>query len=137
MKTTLLVAALLLPAAAPAQERTVVPLEPAEREHVLAEMRDFLGMMERINGALAAGDFDAIAAAARPLGTGGDKGRMPPAIMKKLPQGFRLMARSAHEQVDAIAADAARRDARHTLEQTSRLLATCNGCHAAWRFPAD
>ena len=137
MKGKLFFAAMLACAAAGAQApgRAVVPLEPAEREFVLAEMREFLGMLEKTVAALARGDFDAVAAAAQPLGTGGEKGRMPPAIAQKLPPQFRVLARSTHDQIDALAADAARRDSRHTLEQTGRLLATCNACHAAFQFP--
>jgi cytochrome c556 len=136
MKILCFLAALLAADAAVAQaSRTVVPLEPEEREYVLGEMRDFLAMLERITASLAQNDFEAIAAAAKPLGTGGEKGRMPPAIARKLPPPFRVMARSAHEQIDALAADAARRDVRHTLEQTNRLLGTCNACHTAFRFP--
>lgn len=118
-----------------AQQRTVVPLAAEEREHVLGEMRDFLVMLERINSALAQGNFDAVAAAARPLGTGGERGRMPPAIAQKLPPAFKTLARSAHEQVDTIATDAGKRDLRQTLEQSARLLQTCNACHAAFEFP--
>lgn len=138
MKRALLCAGLLAPALAlaqaPAAEREAVPLDPAEREFVLAEMRDFLAMIEKVSAALARRDFDAVAAATRPLGAGGEKGRMPPQIAKKLPPRFRALARGTHEQLDVIAADAARRDAGHTLEQTSRLLAGCNACHAAYRF---
>lgn len=127
---------LLLPFAAAGQaQRQAVPLTPEEREFVLAEMRDFLVMVEQVTGAVARGDFAAVAAAARPHGTSGDKGRMPPAIAQKLPPPFRVMARGTHDQIDVLAADASRRDARHTLEQTSRLLATCNACHAAFQFP--
>jgi cytochrome c556 len=61
---------------------------------------------------------------------------MPPAIAKKLPPEFRQLARATHEQFDALAADATgRRDARHTLAQTSALMQRCNACHAAFRFP--
>jgi cytochrome c556 len=121
--------------AQPVPERATVQLETQEREFVLGEMRDFLAMLEKVQAGLAQADFDAIAAAAKPLGTSGDKGRMPPAIAQKLPPAFRVMARSAHEQIDTLAADAGRRDARLTLEQSARLLATCNACHAAFRFP--
>jgi cytochrome c556 len=130
----LVIAGISAAASAQAPERTVVPLAAEEREHVLGEMRAFLAMLERITAALAERDFAAVAAAAKPLGTGGEQGRMPPAIAKKLPPAFRAMARSAHEQIDAIAADAAQGDLRRTLEQSSRLLATCNACHTAYRF---
>jgi hypothetical protein len=132
VRIAVLLAVLALSAGALAQTpstRTLVPLDPEEREFVLAEMRDFLGMIEKLAAALAQGDFGAVAAAAK----GG--GAMPPGIAKKLPPAFRAMARSTHEQIASIGSDAARQDLRHTLEQTSRLTATCNGCHAAYRFP--
>ena len=147
MKIVFLIAAVLLaggalaqqppaPGAAPGAQRVVVPLLPEEREHVLGEMRDFLAMLQQSLSALARGDFDAVAAAAKPLGTGGDKGRMPPAIAKKLPPEFRALARSTHGQIDAFAADAAaRRDLQHSLTQAGRLLQACNACHALFQFP--
>lgn len=122
---------LLAASSALAQPRTEVALDPAEREHVLGEMRGFLVTVERFTSALAKGDFGALAAAA-PAGGGA---RMPPAIAQKLPPAFRKLAFSTHEQLAAIGADASRRDARHSLEQVSRLLQTCNACHAAYQLP--
>jgi len=60
--------------------------------------------------------------------------RMPPGIAQKLPPAFRQLPMSTHQQIDTITADAAKREARHSLEQVSRLLQTCNACHAAYRF---
>ena len=108
--------------------RTVVPLDAAERDHVLAEMRGFLSLIEKSTAALARNDFDALAAL-RPAPE-----RMPPGIAQKLPGAFRKLAMSTHQQIDTLAADAAKRDARHSLEQISRLLQTCNACHATYRF---
>jgi hypothetical protein len=128
MKRILLV---LLLAAAPAlaqDARTAVPLDAAEREHVLAQMRGFLSLLEKSTDALARNDFDALAAL-RPAGE-----RMPPGIAQKLPPAFRKLAMSTHQQIDTLTLDAAKRDARHSLDQISRLLQTCNACHAAYRF---
>ena len=125
-----LLLALLFASSAFAQDpRDVVPLDAAEREHVLAEMRGFLSLIEKSATALARDDFDALAAL-RPTGE-----RMPPGIAQKLPPAFRKLAMSTHQQIDALASDASHRDARHSLEQISRLLQTCNACHAAYRFP--
>jgi hypothetical protein len=124
------------PASAAAPQRVVVPLTPDERAHVLGEMRDFLVALQGVTDGLARDDFGAVAAAARKVGAGAEGGRMPPAIAKKLPPEFRQLARATHEQFDSLAADAAgRRDARHTLAQTSALIQRCNACHAAFRFP--
>jgi hypothetical protein len=118
--------AILFASSALAQDsRTVVALEPPEREHVLAEMRGFLALVEKSTAALARSDFDALAAL-RPAAE-----RMPPGIAQKLPPAFRKLAMSTHQQIDALTADAAKRDAAHSLEQISRLLQTCNSCHAA------
>lgn len=145
MRTLFCIAALALAACAgpPPPEsgaggasRIVVPLTPEEREHVLGEMRDFLSALQGITDGLARNDFGAAAAAARKVGAGSEAGRMPPAIAAKLPPEFRRLARATHDGFDAVAADAAaRRDARHTLAQTSALMQRCIACHAAYRFP--
>jgi len=109
--------------------RSVVPLDAAEREHVLAEMRGFLTLLEKATAALARNDFDSLGT----LGPGGHA-RMPPGIAQKLPPAFRQLAMSTHQQIASIGADAAKTDPRHSLEQLSRLLQTCNACHAAYRF---
>jgi hypothetical protein len=144
-----IIAALLLhgcmsapPSAAPppeskaAPQRTVVPLTTAERDHVLGEMRDFLAALQGVTAGLARDDFGAVAAAARKVGAGSEAGRMPPEIAKKLPLEFRRLAKATHDEFDVLAVDAAgRRDARHTLAQTSALMQRCNACHAVFQFP--
>jgi hypothetical protein len=117
-------------------QRAVVPLTADEREHVLGEMRDFLAALQGVTDGLARNDFGAVAAAARKVGAGSEAGRMPPEIAKKLPPEFRRLAKATHDGFDALAADAAaRRDARHSLAQTSALMQRCNACHAAFQFP--
>jgi hypothetical protein len=126
---TFLLYALVFASSAFAQDaRTVVPLDTAEREHVLAETRGFLSLLEGSTAALARDDFDALASL-RPQAP-----QMPPGIAQKLPPAFRKLAMSTHQQIDLLASDAARRDARLSLEQISRLLQSCNSCHAAYRF---
>ena len=127
----LALALVLLATSAFAQQRAEVALNAEEREHVLGEMRGFLVTVERFTAALARSDFDALAAAAPAVAP---HERMKAGIAQKLPPAFRKLAFSTHEQIAAIGADAARRDARHSLEQVSRLLQTCNACHAAYRF---
>jgi len=118
-----------------AAQRVVVQLTPDEREHVLGEMRDLLVALQGVTDGLARDDFGAVAAAARRVGAGAEGGQMPPAIAKKLPPEFRQLGRATREQFDALAADAGRRDARHSLAQTSALMQRCNACHAVYQFP--
>ena len=126
-----LLLALCFASSAIAQDsRSTVPLDATEREHVLAEMRGFLTLIEKATASLARNDFDALAALRPPS----EHARMPPGIAQKLPAAFRQLAMSTHQQIDTLTADAAKREARHSLEQTSRLLQTCNACHAAYRF---
>ena len=132
MKALLAVILLATGSALAEDARTVVPLSAEEREHVLGEMRSFLDTVEWISAALARDDFAALAAIAPAAAPG--QPRMPPGIAQKLPPAFRKLAFSTHEQIDAIGRDAAQRDTRHSLEQTARLLQTCNACHAAYRF---
>ncbi|MGE5793879.1 MAG: hypothetical protein ACM36B_14380 [Bacteroidota bacterium] len=116
-------------------QRAVVPLTADEREHVLGEMRDFLAALQGMTDGLARNDFGAVAAAARKVGAGSEAGRMPPEIAKKLPPEFRRLAKATHDGFDVVAADAAaRRDAQHTLAQTSALMQRCIACHAVFRF---
>jgi cytochrome c556 len=127
-------------AAAPASQardgRSVVPLTPDERDHVLGEMRDFLMALQRITDGLAREDGAAVAAAARAVGAGSPTGRMPPAIARKLPPDFRELARATHEDFDRIAAGTSPSlDRSRTLAQTAVLLQRCTTCHAAFRFP--
>lgn len=127
-------------ATAPASQardgRSVVPLTPEERDHVLGEMRDFLMALQRITDGLAREDGAAVAAAARAVGAGSPTGRMPPAIARKLPPDFRELARATHEDFDRIAAGASPSlDRSRTLGQTAVLLQRCTTCHAAFRFP--
>src|SRR5262245_28503033 len=129
------------PAAPPSESksgmyRVVVPLTLEERDHVLGEMREFLIALQGVTEGLVRDDFAAVAAAAHKAGSGAERGRMPPEIAHKLPPEFRQLARATLDQFDALAADAtARRDARHTLGQTSALIQRCNACHALFRFP--
>ena len=117
-------------------QRVPVPLTPEEREHVLGEMRDLLVALQGVADGLARDDFSAVAVAARKVGAV-SSGQTPPAIAKKLPPEFRQLGRATREQFDALAADAVgRRDARHTLAQTSALMQRCNACHATFQFPS-
>lgn len=117
--------------------REVVLLAPAERDGVLAEMRDLLQATADITGALASNDNAAIAAIARPVGTAAMEGESP-ALFAKLPLAFKEAGLKAHTGFDNLASAA---DGGATTQELTGMLAAqlsvCTGCHAAYRFSGD
>lgn len=113
--------------------RVAIVLAPAERDLMLREMRDFVAGLQGLADGLARDDAQAVAEAARRMGTARTHD-VPAAMMGKLPLGFKSMALGVHRQFDTIAADAAvGGDSRHTLAQLSDVLRQCVACHAAYR----
>lgn len=114
--------------------RVAVVLESGERAFVLREMRAFVAGVQRISAALARDDPKAAAAAARQMGMGAAHDA-PPAILAKLPLGFKTMAFAVHRGFDAMALDAeSLGDTKHTLSQLADTLGKCVECHNAYEF---
>ncbi|BAZ93545.1 hypothetical protein TspCOW1_15160 [Thiohalobacter sp. COW1] len=111
-------------------------LEPAERDYVLAEMRDLLAAVQVITEAGLDGDMERVAEHARRMGMGGVR-NIPPEIraglLRKLPAEFRQLGFSVHQGMDAIALDAeSLGDPEHSLRQLSNLMNTCIACHSGY-----
>lgn len=127
-------AALVASSAVAEDSRAPIRVNAAQQEMILEEMRDYVVALQKISGGLAAGDFEPVAEAAASMGRGrmtGERRRMAMA----LPEHFRMMGMSVHDDFDAIARDAeAMGDVSHTLEQVSATLAKCVGCHSAFRL---
>ncbi|MCC7183693.1 MAG: hypothetical protein IT509_08995 [Rhodocyclaceae bacterium] len=117
--------------------REVVLLAPAERDGVLAEMRDLLQATADITEALSRNDNLAIATIARPVGTAAMEGESP-ALLAKLPLAFKEAGLKAHSGFDSLASAA---DGGATTPELTGMLAAqlsvCTGCHAAYRFNGD
>ena len=121
---------------ASADTRQPLPLNPAQRDHVLAEMRSLLRATQQVVDAVARDDFDGAAKAARAVGMS-MVGKPEGTLMKVLPKGFMVMGMTVHSSFDKIADDAVKlRNAKHTLGQLASTLNTCAGCHDAYRFGA-
>ena len=71
--------------------REVIVLEPGERAFVLREMRGFVAGVQQVTAALARDDLKAAAAAARDMGMAAAHDA-PPALLAKLPLGFKTLA---------------------------------------------
>jgi len=115
--------------------RTAVHLSPAERDLVLAEMRQMLHSVHNFVTGLSAGDRKIMEQAARASGmaTAAD---VNPIIMAKLPPAFKQQGLSVHRDFDALAADVAQgADQATVLREFTGITARCVGCHTSYRLP--
>src|SRR6188508_60715 len=82
--------------------RTAIRLAPAERDLVLAEMRQMLHSVHNLVTGLSAGDRKIMEQAARASGMGMAVD-VNPIIMAKLPLAFKQQGMSVHHDFDALA----------------------------------
>ncbi len=119
---------------ATADGREAIVLEPAERDKVLAEMREFLVSIQGITEGIANDDMASVVSAARPMGTAAQQG-VPDSLVRKLPLGFKQMGFDTHSKFEQLALDAEQLgDAEHALEQLVALMQNCTACHSMYRF---
>lgn len=116
--------------------RTEIVLAPAERDLILAEMRQLLKAVHGVVTALGtpdAGRKDAEhAARAAGMQMATD---VNPAIMMKLPLPFKQMGMSIHKDMDALADATAQGEAPEAvLRRLSSMTARCTTCHDMYRF---
>lgn len=120
---------------APAPDgRTAILLPRADRDLVLAEMRNLLEAVQKVTMAIAAADRAEIAAAARTGGLGAAKG-VPLDLMARLPLGFKQAGMAMHGGFDEIATAADHGESFKDLN--SRLgdqIGLCVGCHQTYRI---
>ena len=122
---------------APASDgRTAVLLAPADRDFVLAEMRNLLEATQNIAAALAEDDRAKLAAAARLGGRGSVKG-VPADLLVRLPVDFKQAGMAMHGGLDMIAEAADRGESMKQLNaRLADQLNLCVGCHQTYRIDA-
>lgn len=114
--------------------RTAILLNPAERTHVLAEMRGLLEAVESITYGISQNDLPAVAAAASAVGMGAAGGE-PITLIAKLPLEFKSLGMATHSAFDDLALDANdNSDGMALLEHLSGILSNCTSCHAGYRI---
>lgn len=119
-----------------ADNRRSIVLAGADRDFVLAEMRALLGAAQGVVAAVAAGDSQAVASAARGGGMAGAR-HVPPALMASLPLEFKQWGMAVHAGFDDLAAAAeAGEPADWQLDRLAKVMQTCVGCHASYRLDA-
>jgi hypothetical protein len=118
-------------------DRVKVVLKPDERHLVLFEMRSFLNVLQIISAAAIRGDMQAVATAARSMGSGAAN-QIPPLTVAKLPETFQILAGTVHSSFDVMALDAdSLGDPMHTQRQVARLMQTCNACHGIYQVAVE
>ena len=115
--------------------RTAIHLAPAERDLVLAEMRQMLHSVHSLVTGLSADDRKIMEQAARASGMG-MAADVNPIIMAKLPLAFKQQGMSVHRDFDTLANTIAQgADQATVLREFTGITARCVGCHVSYRFP--
>jgi hypothetical protein len=133
------------PQAAPASKadaRTPVVLDDAERNFVLAEMRNFVEVMRVITAAIAENDMKRVASAARSVGMAPQRaeskvpGSLLSRVAKKAQPEFMKLGFATHSAFDEMAIHAEQfGDRDHLVRQLSGIMGQCVACHATYRLP--
>lgn len=116
--------------------RTEIVLSQAERDLILAEMRQLLKTVHGVVTVLGSPDQNLKAAesAARSAGMAMATD-VNPAVMLKLPLAFKQMGMSIHKDMDRLADGIAQGDTSvQILNRLSSMTARCTACHDMYRF---
>jgi cytochrome c556 len=113
--------------------RIAINVSQAEKNQVLAEMREFLHGFHSINIAMARQDMKALGLIARPMG--GMLDRTPKTLKERLPEEYTQLAIAMNEAFQNLARDAETNgDMRKAHENLAEVVTYCSGCHDTYRF---
>lgn len=112
--------------------RKPLPLLPMMAHHQKQSMREHLEAVQQVVAAAAGGDFGAVEAAAKRLGSSPAMGQMCQHLGVGAP-GFTERALAFHRTADRITEAAAARDLHATLSALGETLAACTACHATYK----
>jgi hypothetical protein len=114
--------------------RIAVALTQAERDQILAEMRQLLKAVHGVMDGIVAQDLSRAEQSARTVGMAMAVD-VNPVIMAKLPLTFKAMGMSVHRDFDALAngiQSGERGD--QVMRRLSALTGRCTACHDGFRF---
>ncbi len=116
--------------------RTEILLAPAERDLVLAEMRDLLKAVHGVVTVLGSPSPNLKEAEGAARGAGmAMAADVNPAIMLKLPLAFKQLGMSIHKDMDQLADGIAKGEtSQQILSRLSSITARCTTCHDMYRF---
>ncbi|MBT3703423.1 MAG: hypothetical protein HOE62_18065 [Alphaproteobacteria bacterium] len=115
--------------------RVAVVLTEAERDFVLAEMRQMLSSVQGIVSAVAEGDMNSVEKVALAIGSA-EVRKVPKSLMLKLPRDFKIMGTDNHLEFDDVAAKA-KLGGKAVLERLGDLMVNCVGCHETFSLKAE
>lgn len=113
-------------------QRKPLPLLPMMANHQKENMREHLAVVQEIVAAAATHDFAKVAQAAQRIGYSEAMGQMCEHMGAGAP-GFTEQALAFHHSADHIVDAARREDSAAVLGALGETLATCTGCHAAYK----
>jgi hypothetical protein len=113
-------------------QRKPLPLLPMMANHQKESMREHLAVVQEVVAATATRDFAKVALAARRIGYSESMGQMCEHMGVGAP-GFTEQALAFHHSADRIVDAAKREDSSAVLGALGETLATCTGCHAAYK----
>lgn len=119
--------------------RIEIVLAMAERDQILAEMRQLLKAVDSIVRGLGEPqpDLRMMEEAARKVGMT-MAADVNPAIMAKLPLPFKQMGMSIHKDMDALADAVVQQETpQQLLQRVSSMTARCTACHDLYRFSLE
>ncbi len=115
--------------------RQAIELSQEHKAQLLSNMRGALSTTQSIIKALATDDMQAVADYASPLGFKARQKKASDGLHDALPKSFKMLGKAMHKSFDKIAEDAETlKDSKHTLQQLSTVLNSCQGCHATFRI---
>jgi len=100
--------------------------------HQKENMREHLQAVQEVIAAVAVGDFDKTAAAAKRMGFSETMGQMCAHMGVGAP-GFTEQALAFHHTADDVATAAGTRDSAATLSALAKTLHACTNCHATFK----
>lgn len=130
------------PAPPSADARAPVVLGAAERDFVLAEMRNFMEVLRVISTAIADNDMKRVAATARSVGMAPQRaesavpGSLLSRVAKQAPPSFMKLGFATHSAFDELAIHAEQFGDHDQLNrQLGEIMGQCVACHATYRIP--
>jgi len=120
-----------------ADGRQAILLNPEEKDLILTEMRNMLisvqGVVEGINN----NDMKYVATSARLSGSAA-AAKVPPALMAKLPVGFKQLGQNTHQGFDEVVVGAENGEPGDMLlVRLGDHMKKCVACHAAYRLDSS
>ena len=119
--------------------RTEILLAAAERDQILAEMRQLLKAVDGVVRGLgeAQPNRQAMESAARSAGME-MAADVEPTLMAKLPLPFKQLGMSIHQDMDGLADAIVQNETpQQILQRLSSMTARCTACHDMYQFSVD